>query len=105
MITVTFCSRGETLAGFTVAGHSGYAAAGSDIICASVSSCALMVANTVTDVMRLEAEAEADDNGFLRLMISEAPERAQDLLRGFRLHMTELAKDYPQYVLCKTIQL
>ena len=103
MITVTFCSRNETITGFTVTGHSGYAAAGGDIICASVSSCALMVANTVTDVMRLSATAEADD-GFLRLMIHDAPEAAQDLLRGFRLHMTELAKDYPQYVLCKTIQ-
>ncbi len=103
MITVTFCSRKENLFGFTITGHSGYAEAGSDIICASVSSCALMVANTVTEVMRLEATAEADDSGFLWLEILSSPEPAQALLRGFRLHMTELAKDYPQYVLCKTI--
>lgn len=105
MITVTFCSRREQLLGFTIEGHSGYAAAGSDIICASVSSCALMVANTVTDVMHLAAKAEAKDDGFLRLELLDPPEAAQDLLMGFRLHMTELAKDYPQHVLCKTIQL
>ena len=52
-----------------------------------------------------QAKAEADDNGYLHLEIRETPDPAQDLLRGFRLHMTELAKDYPQYVLCKTIQL
>ena len=105
MITVAFCSREEKLFGFTITGHSGYADAGSDIICASVSSCALMVANTVTEIMKLEAKAEADDNGYLHLEIRETPDPAQVLLRGFRLHMTELAKDYPQYVLCKTITL
>ena len=104
MITVELCSRNGALVGFAVEGHSGFAESGRDIVCASVSSCALMVANTVTDVLCLPADVDMSD-GFLRVVIHGSAEKAKGLLEGFRLHMTELAKEYPQYVLCKSTTL
>ena len=101
MITVTFCSRGETLAGFTVAGHSGYAAAGKDIVCAAVTSAALMTANTVTEVLDLPAKTVATD-AMIRLQLKpEHAAQAQTELKGFLLHIRELAKEYPQNINCQ----
>ncbi len=37
--------------GVGVTGHSSYAEAGSDIVCAAVSSAVFMAANTITDVL------------------------------------------------------
>ena len=38
MTTVSFHLEGERIVGFTVKGHSGYAEAGSDVLCAAVTS-------------------------------------------------------------------
>ncbi len=71
--------------------------AGEDIICAFVSSACLMTANTVTEVLGLDADARAED-GFLKLMILQDATSAQDILNGLKLHMTELEKDYPDNI-------
>ena len=102
MVTVSFLGDKTLLTGFQISGHSGYAEAGSDIICASVSSCAYMVANTVTDVLGLPARAEASDGAML-LKISKADALpAQAILKGFLLHVQALAEQYPAYLQCNT---
>ena len=98
MILAKFYSSKSELVGFSVSGHSGYADSGSDIVCASVSSCAYMVANTVTEIFRLKAEIEVDD-GFLELRVSEADaEKVKELFRGFELHLKALEQDYGKYL-------
>ena len=100
MIRVTFCEQDGKLTGFQLRGHSGYAAAGADIVCAAVTSCALMTANTVTEIYHLPATAEATD-GCIRLQMKpQDAEQVQELLEGFRLHVKELAKAYPQNINC-----
>lgn len=78
-------------------GHSGSAESGQDIICAFVSSACYMAANTITDVLKLSANAEANE-GYLSLSIKENPISAQDILCGLVLHLTELQKDYPKNI-------
>ncbi len=79
-------------------GHSMSAPSGSDIVCAAVSSACYLTANTVTDVLQLHPEMAVAD-GVMSLMIeNESPQPAQDILKGFRLHMTELARQYPDYI-------
>ena len=51
MTVVTFSSQGSRLVGFEVKGHSGYAGAGEDIVCAAVTSAVRLVEATVNDVM------------------------------------------------------
>ena len=48
MITATFLSQKDTLCGFILNGHAGDRPAGESIVCAAVSSAALLAANTIT---------------------------------------------------------
>ena len=101
MIRITFCEQDGFLTGFILRGHSGFAAAGSDIVCAAVTSCALMTANTVTEVCHLPANAEATD-GLIRLQLrKDDAAKVEQLLEGFRLHIRELSKAYPQNINCQ----
>ena len=96
MIRVSFFKKGEMLTGFESKGHSNAAEYGNDVVCAFVSSACYMTANTVTEVMGLNADARAED-GYMRLSISN-PEKAQDILNGMLLHLTELQSQYPENV-------
>ncbi len=97
MIEIEFYSGINGLCGFEVKGHAMQGDEGEDIICAFVSSACLMTANTITEVIGLDADASAE-KGFLKLMILENATKASDVLKGLKLHLTELQKDYPQNI-------
>lgn len=97
MIKIEFFSGINGLCGFEASGHALGGDAGEDVICAFVSSACLMAANTVTDVIGLDSDAQSDD-GYLKLMILENASSAQDVLNGLKLHLTELQKDYPENI-------
>lgn len=98
MTRVEFRYSGDKLCGFTISGHSGYAEEGEDIVCAAISSAALMTANTVTEIRHINAEITQDD-GFLSLDLSgDEAAKADDLLAGLQLHLTLLSKEYPQFI-------
>ena len=100
MIRVNFNKSGKLITGFECKGHSMSAPSGQDIVCAAVSSACLMTANTVTEVLKLDADAAATD-GYLRLQIKSSPQSAQDILEGLHLHLTELEKQYPENIKVK----
>ncbi|MBR3988141.1 MAG: ribosomal-processing cysteine protease Prp [Clostridia bacterium] len=94
MIKVSFVIKRGLIHGFTVEGHSGFGEEGNDIVCAAVSSAAYMTVNTITDVLNLRPKIKAKD-GFMTIKLSsKQSEKAQVILCGFRLHLTELSKDY-----------
>ena len=95
MIKAEFSIRGAD-ASFTVSGHSGSAEAGRDIVCAAVSSAAFMAANTITEILGVDASAEADD-GYMNVGFVNS-EAAADIVRGLRLHLEQLSRQYPQFV-------
>lgn len=97
MIRIQFTKYDDMITGFECKGHSGTAESGEDVVCAFVSSACFMAANTVTEVIGLEADASATD-GYMRLDIKSSPEKAQDILNGLMLHLTELEKDYPNNI-------
>ena len=97
MIRVRFLIGNNRLTGFEISGHAFFAENGRDVVCASVSSAALMAANTVTDVICANAEAKADD-GKMSLMLRESNEQCDAVLKGLELHLTELSKQYPQNI-------
>ena len=94
MIRISFIKCQNTLTGFELKGHSGYGAHGSDIVCASVSSAAYMTANTITEILGLSADISVDDGYMMMKLTSQDALKAQDVLRGFELHVTELSKQY-----------
>ncbi len=94
MIKICFIKDKDLLLGFEMKGHSGYAEHGSDIVCASVSSAAYMTANTVTEIIGLPADISVDDGYMMMKLTSHDALKAQDILRGFELHMNELSQQY-----------
>ena len=97
MIRVRFLVGNRQLQGFEIKGHAMFAQSGEDVVCAAVSSAAYMAANTVTEVIRVNAKAEADD-GRMLLMLEKADEKTETVLRGLELHLTELSKQYPENI-------
>ena len=99
MIRIACFSRKDKLTGFHITGHSDYSEAGSDIVCAAVSSAAHMAANTVTDVIHLCPElAVGDGDMLLKLRTMSDADKAADIMEGFRLHTEGLREQYPDYL-------
>ncbi len=95
MVKASFCIR-EDSASFTVKGHSGFGSEGDDIVCAAVSSAAIMTVNTVTEILGAGNPPKVED-GFLQFKVS-GNSAARDIIKGLKLHLEELSKDYPDYV-------
>ena len=104
MINADFSvGKDGALTGFTVSGHSGYAEAGSDIVCASVSSMAYLTANTLLEVVKASPEVKVED-GFISLKVRDGEEEMCRVpLMGFYLQMKELVKQYPDYIRIKEV--
>lgn len=104
MTCITFCSSGPRLTGFTVRGHSGYAPAGGDIVCAAVSSAVRLTEAAVNGVLGLGAPVKvrpADAFVSLRLpegLGPEAEHTCQALLSGMMVHCLQLQEEYPAYI-------
>ncbi|MBR3438341.1 MAG: ribosomal-processing cysteine protease Prp [Clostridia bacterium] len=96
MIKVVFFIKGENISGFSITGHAEYRES-NDIVCASVTSAALMTANTVTDIIKADADASAED-GSIKLKVKKDSDMVQTVLKGFKLHIKELAKEYPENI-------
>lgn len=95
MTEVRFFAHGKTLTGFQVKGHA--TANSSDdkgkTVCAAVSSAAYMAVNTVTEIIGDKADAEVTD-AFMCVKVENPSEKSVAVLQGFKLHITELAKQY-----------
>lgn len=100
MIRIEFFTSDEMITGFECKGHTGIADSGKDVVCAFISSACYLTANTVTEVMKLDADA-AQADGYMRLQINSSPKKAQDILNGLILHLNELQKDYPDNIKVK----
>lgn len=94
MIRAVFFRSGS-LRGFELSGHAGSSVYGSDIVCAAVSSAAYMAANTVTEVLSVEADAEVRD-GYMKFSFNSGSSVAEAVLDGLELHLRELEKEYPK---------
>ena len=101
MTTVTFHMEEDRIIGFDSEGHSGYAEAGADIVCAAVTSAIRLTEATVNDVLGLCAAVkvnERDARISFRLPggLSNADETTcQTLLAGLMVYFTELHGEYP----------
>ena len=93
-----FVSRDDVLTGFHISGHSEMADYGQDVLCAFVSSAAYMAANTITEIIGADAQAEASD-GDMKVTTAEKDLRScQVVFEGLKLHLLETEKQYPEYL-------
>lgn len=101
MIRIRFLTTpaGE-LVGFEIGGHSGMGPAGTDIVCAAVSSAAYMTANTVTEVLGIDADISiSEKSGELSLYVeNKDASHCRSLFAGLKLHLIGLEEQYPENI-------
>ena len=94
--------EGDRITGFTVYGHSGYAEAGSDIVCAAISAIVTMAEATINEVCGAKAKVrvkDADARITLTLPAScDEEDSVQAVLAGMMLTLCSLRDDYPDYI-------
>jgi len=84
--------------GFELEGHTGFDEEGFDVVCAAVSSAAYMTVNTITEVCGADADV-VEKTGFLRMVLQgSSANDGLTVLRGFLLHMEQLAGQYPDCI-------
>ena len=92
----------ERITGFSVSGHSGYAEAGSDIVCAAVSAVVTLAEATINEVCGAKAKVrvkEEDARVTLTLPAScDEEESIQAVLAGMMLTLCSMRDDYPDYI-------
>ena len=102
MTRCEFFREGDRITGFSVSGHSGYAEAGSDIVCAAVSAVVTMAEATINDVLGAKAKVRVKDEQArisLTLPVScDEEESVQAVLTGMMLTLCGLRDDYPDYI-------
>ena len=104
MTTVTFHTEGNRIIGFDSQGHSGYAEAGEDIVCAAITSAIRLVDATINDVMGLAASVKVREEEALislRLPGGLAPtaeSTCQALLTGLMAYFAQLHDEYPENI-------
>ena len=104
MTSVTFLTEEARITGFDAVGHSGYAEAGEDIVCAAVTSAVRLIDATVNEVMGLCASVKVDEkSGSIAFRLpgglsQTAESTCQALLAGLMVYLTELHDEYPENV-------
>ena len=102
MTRCEFFTENERITGFSISGHSGYAEAGADIVCAAISAVVTMAEATINDVCGAKAKVrvkEEDARITLTLPAScDEEESVQAVLSGLLLTLISLREDYPDYI-------
>ena len=102
MTRCEFFTEGGRITGFSVSGHSGYAEAGQDIVCAAISAVVTMAEATINEVCGAKAKVrvkEEDARITLTLPSScDEEEAVQAVLSGMMLTLISLREDYEDYI-------
>ena len=92
----------DRITGFSVSGHSGYAEAGQDIVCAAISTAVTMAEAIINEVCGAKAKVrvkEEDARITLTLPATcEEEDAIQAVLAGFLLYLVDLRDQYPDYI-------
>ena len=102
MTRCEFFTEGDRITGFSISGHSGYAEAGQDIVCAAVSAVVTMAEATINDVCGAKAKVRVKDEQAritLTLTVScDEEETVQAVLAGMMITLAGMRDDYPDYI-------
>ena len=102
MTKCEFSRDQERITGFSISGHSGYAEAGSDIVCAAITTAVTMAEATINDVCGAKAKVRVkEDDARITLTLPascDEEETVQAVLSGLLLTLISLREDYPDYI-------
>ena len=105
MTTVTFRTDKGLVTGFTCQGHSGFGDAGTDIVCAAVTSAIRYLEATVNDALGLAASVRVRDGETPSIVFRlpgglspELEEATQAMMTGLMVYLSQLHSEYPDSV-------
>ena len=103
MTRCEFFTENDRITGFSVSGHSGYAEAGSDIVCAAVSAVVTMVEATINDVCGAKAKVRVREQENARITLTlpascDEEDAVQAVLAGMMITLVSFAEQYPDYI-------
>ncbi len=107
MVNVDFFITDEgCLLGFEIYGHAGCDVHGYDIVCAAVSSAAFLVANTISEIIKVSVDIRVENSGYVFLKINNNDaDLCKDILLGFKLHMLNLEEQYPKNITVNYVEV
>lgn len=102
MTKVEFFNEGGRITKFCCSGHSGYGEAGTDIVCAAVSTAVKFAETTINDVLGAHAKVRVNEEE-ARITLSlpatcEEETAIQSVLTGMMLTLCSLRDEYPDYI-------
>ena len=102
MTKCEFFTEEDRITGFSVSGHSGYAEAGADIVCAAISTAVTMAEAIINEVCGAKAKVrvkQEDARVTLTLPAScDEEETVQAALSGLMLTLLNIKEDYEDYI-------
>ena len=102
MTKCEFFTEEDRITGFSVSGHSGYAEAGQDIVCAAISAIVTMAEATINDVCGAKAKVRVkEEDARITLTLPAAcdeEESVQAVLAGMLLTLCNMRDEYPDYI-------
>ena len=91
---VFFRTSEETLTGFQITGHAGYAEYGQDIVCAAVTALSFNTANSLEALTEDTFSAEQGQDGYLKVLVEDAELLLQSLLLGLTMIQEEYGEKH-----------
>ncbi|MBE5741045.1 MAG: ribosomal-processing cysteine protease Prp [Clostridiales bacterium] len=109
MINISIEKINQNIVTIEAKGHSGYADAGSDIICSAVSTLLQSLANGLTEVVEISSEIIIDeDEPHLYIHLQDSDDvkmsKAQILMQTTYISLKDLADSYAKYIKLKEKQ-
>ena len=102
MTRVEFFDRDDRICGFCVSGHSGYAEAGADIVCAAVSTAVQFASCTIEEVLGVPCKTKVnEEEARITLTIPatcEEEDAVQAVLTGMMLTLSHWRDEYPDHI-------
>ena len=97
MTTVKIVREGGRIRSVRAEGHTGYAEAGSDIVCAALSA---VIQTAALGLARYSpgADIAPEGDGRFRIVLGERGAEADAILETMRLGVADLASQYPEYI-------
>lgn len=96
-------TKSGSIQSFTISGHAGFAAHGSDIVCAGVSAVSFGAVNSIISLTGITPDIEQGADGFLRCdfpdnLPEETQEKVQLLLEGMVVSLQTMERDYGKHI-------
>lgn len=106
MIFAVFSRKGNRITEVSVSGHAGYAPKGEDIVCASVTGALQTVLNGITEVLKVPAQVQVEENKITCTLPEDSDSQAaQAFLNALFLQLNLLAEDYPKTITLKNLEV